>query len=50
MSLKTANDQGQPSEPLQSATVSAEPVVQAPAVEERKPSEKKLVKPKWLKM
>ncbi|CAJ2637156.1 unnamed protein product [Trifolium pratense] len=50
LSLKSANDQGQPSEPLQSAPVSAEPVVQAPPVEERKPAEKKIVKPKWLKM
>ncbi|KAK2397393.1 Plant UBX domain-containing protein 1 [Trifolium repens] len=50
MSLKSALDQGQPSEPLQSEPVSAEPVVPAPAVQERKPAEKKIVKPKWLKM
>jgi len=52
MSLKGLNfsdDKGQSSNPAQSAPVSAEPVVQPPA-EERKPAEKKLVKPKWLKM
>ncbi|XP_004489578.1 plant UBX domain-containing protein 1 isoform X2 [Cicer arietinum] len=53
MSLKgldVANDKGQPSDPVQSAQVPAEPATQSPAVEERKPAEKKLVKPKWLKM
>ena len=53
MSLKNldlANDQGQPSEPLQSAPAPAEPAAQSPAVIERKPADKKIVKPKWLKM
>ncbi|KAJ1391565.1 UBX domain [Sesbania bispinosa] len=52
MSLKgldVANDQGQPSDPVPAAPVPAE-ATQLPAVEERKPAEKKLVKPKWLKM
>lgn len=52
MSLKGLNlveDQGQQSEAVKSAP---EPVAAAaaPAVEERKPADKKLVKPKWLKM
>ncbi|GAU17285.1 hypothetical protein TSUD_110020 [Trifolium subterraneum] len=50
LSLNSANDQGQLSEPLQSAPVSTEYVVQAPTVEKRKPVEKKIVKPKWLKI
>lgn len=53
MSLKgldVVNDQGQPSEPVDSAPVPTEAATQSPAVEERKPAEKKLVKPKWLKM
>lgn len=47
--LHVSADQGQESQPVQSAP---EPVVaaQPSAVEERKPAEKKLVKPKWLKM
>ncbi|TKY63138.1 Plant UBX domain-containing protein 1 [Spatholobus suberectus] len=47
--LNIANDQGQQSEPVQSAPEPAA-ATQAPSVEERKPAEKKLVKPKWLKM
>ncbi|KAK7266886.1 hypothetical protein RIF29_19546 [Crotalaria pallida] len=52
MSLKglhIGSDQGQPSEPVQSAPEPVE-ATQRPAVEERKPADKKLVKPKWLKM
>ncbi|KAL9278008.1 hypothetical protein ACSQ67_024779 [Phaseolus vulgaris] len=47
--LHAANGQGQQSEPL----VQSEPepaVATHPPVEQRKPAEKKLVKPKWLKM
>ena len=53
MSLKglhLTSDQGQQSEPVQSAPEPVEAVTQPPAVQERKPAEKKLVKPKWLKM
>ncbi|KAI4348262.1 hypothetical protein L6164_009002 [Bauhinia variegata] len=55
MSLKDldfANEQGQQSEPVQSAPEpdAAIATIQPPAVQERKPGEKKLVKPKWLKM
>ncbi|MED6222402.1 Plant UBX domain-containing protein 1 [Stylosanthes scabra] len=47
--LHVSADQGQQSEPAHSEP---EPVVapQPPPVQERKPAEKKLVKPKWLKM
>ncbi|KAI4350565.1 hypothetical protein L6164_005012 [Bauhinia variegata] len=50
--LDLVNEQGQQSEPVQSASESdaAKATAQTPAVEERKPAEKKLVKPKWLKM
>ncbi|XP_061374081.1 plant UBX domain-containing protein 1 [Gastrolobium bilobum] len=47
--LDVASDQGQQSEPAQSAPEPVE-ATQPPSVEERKPAEKKLVKPKWLKM
>ncbi|OIW02998.1 hypothetical protein TanjilG_13635 [Lupinus angustifolius] len=47
--LDASNDQGQQSEPEQPALEPAEPT-QRPPIEERKPAEKKLVKPKWLKM
>lgn len=52
MSLKGLEliiEQGQQAEPAQSAP---EPVTAAPSpvVQERKPAEKKPVKPKWLKM
>lgn len=49
--LEVANDQGKPSEPVQSAVpVPAAEATRPIAVEERKPAEKKFVKPKWLKM
>ncbi|XP_019451508.1 PREDICTED: plant UBX domain-containing protein 1-like [Lupinus angustifolius] len=49
--LNIGNDQGQPSsEPVQSAPEPVEAAQQNPAVEERKPADKKLVKPRWLKM
>ncbi|KAJ1375925.1 UBX domain [Sesbania bispinosa] len=44
-----ANDEGQQSEPVQCAPEPVE-ATQPLSVQERKPSEKKLVKPKWLKM
>lgn len=49
MSLNGLNLTSEPVEPVQSAP---EPVtvVPPPDVQERKPAEKKLVKPKWLKM
>lgn len=53
MSLKGLNlpdDQGQQSEPVKSMPEPVEAVAQTPAIEERKPADKKLVKPKWLKM
>ncbi|XP_058773282.1 plant UBX domain-containing protein 1-like [Vicia villosa] len=50
MSLKNAYDQGQPSESLQFELMSIEPVTRAPSIEERKPAEKRIVKPKWLRM
>ncbi|KAK7338418.1 hypothetical protein VNO77_19026 [Canavalia gladiata] len=47
--LHVVNDQGKQSEPVQSAPEPVE-APHPPSVEERKPAEKKLVKPKWLKM
>ncbi|XP_054780102.1 plant UBX domain-containing protein 1-like isoform X4 [Prosopis cineraria] len=47
--LDVTNDHGQQSEPVQSAPEPVE-ASQTPAVQERKPADKKLVKPKWLKM
>ncbi|XP_027351807.1 plant UBX domain-containing protein 1 [Abrus precatorius] len=49
--LNVADDQGQQSEaePVQSAPEPVE-ATRPPPVEERKPAEKKIVKPKWLKM
>lgn len=49
--LNVTNVQDQESELAQSAAEPAAVAPQAPPpVEERKPAEKKLVKPKWLKM
>ncbi|XP_028772400.1 plant UBX domain-containing protein 1 isoform X2 [Neltuma alba] len=47
--LDVTNDQGQQSEPAQSAPEPVE-ASQTPAVQERKPADKKPVKPKWLKL
>ncbi|CAL0323031.1 unnamed protein product [Lupinus luteus] len=47
--LDVSNDEGQQSEPEQPAPEPAE-ATRRPPIEERKPAEKKLVKPKWLKM
>lgn len=47
--LDVANDQGPQPEPVQPAPEPVE-ATQRPPIEERKPAEKKLVKPKWLKM
>lgn len=48
--LHAANDQGQQSEPLVQSEPEPAVAIQPPPVEQRKPAEKKLVKPKWLKM
>ncbi|XP_020219032.1 plant UBX domain-containing protein 1 [Cajanus cajan] len=48
--LSVVNDQGQQFEAQQLAPEAAVPTQIAPPIEERKPTEKKLVKPKWLKM
>ncbi|XP_052729484.1 plant UBX domain-containing protein 1 isoform X5 [Vigna angularis] len=48
--LHAANDQGQQSEPLVQSEPEPAVATHPPPVEQRKPAEKKLVKPKWLKM
>jgi len=48
--LHAANDEGQQFEPLVQSKPEPAVPTHPPPVEQRKPAEKKLVKPKWLKM
>lgn len=52
MSLKGLELIAEQAEPVQPASEGPEPVADSPspAVQERKPADKKTVKPKWLKM